>query len=387
MRAPWIAVAAVAAIAACGGAPSGAGLATPAVRTATPSPTVAAATPTAAPTPTPPPPLAVLLDENGSVRAVDGTGAALWTLDQATVYRTVSATPVTGYPAGTKDDIEVRTAGPNVLLERSAFIDPAAAGVVAVLDRNGRVTGTGAFDAGVGAGDVWAGPSGTEWAWSVDLDRTSSDPALQHHGRISVAGIGTAAHTVYSWVAPPGATEGVGAWTDSGIVMERFTSSGCGLDFHPDSAGFLVDPGSGAITELYSGDTHFLDARHGVHVELGSRTQSSVLVNGVAFDEPGTIVAGAHVSPDGLRVGIARLIPIPCAGGPTTYRLSTEMVTMAGSAHTDIADVDLDGWFDSARFVGHTNSSATPAVSLYGVDGTKGAALGSGTYRGTVPGT
>jgi hypothetical protein len=374
---PWLAILPVAiTTAACGGAaasPARSATSQPVSMggsAATPAPTVAAA-PVPTPTPAPPPPLAVIEDSAG-IRALDGGGTVRWSVPQSAINALVQgADAASGFP------ITVSTAGPNVLISHLTT-NAAPSGRLAVIGPTGAVVYRGSFS-GAGNNDAVEGsPDGTEWAWSVDATPAA---AAAHHGSILVAGLTTPQRVVYSWVAPVGATELVGAWTDTGIVMERLSFGGCGAGFHPDTASFLVDPATGALTDLFTGGEAYADARHGVRVAFGARTRSQVLVNGVVFDETGTIVDGAYVSPDGASVGIARITPIGC-GGVTSFRLSTEVVTVAGGAHHDLASCEIKGWFDATHFVG--GNAGGSGIALYDLSGKPQASLGSGHFDGTI---
>lgn len=361
-----MAVGAVLATAACG-APGGVkGLST------TPSaqqPSGPAATATA--TLPPPPPLAVIRTDS-SVAAVDGAGQTQWSLSNASVNRLLST--------GTNDDVTAQAAGGDVFLFGfHLFITKRVAGSVAVLDRAGNVMGLGSFDSTVLCCDVAGGPSGTQWAWSVD-DSLDAPDGAQHHGRIMVEGLGIPAHSVYAWVAPVGSTERVGAWTDMGIVMQRVSLAGCGVGFHPDTASFLVDPLTGALTSLFSGQA-YLDASHRVRVALSPRSQSTVVVNGADHSQAGTIVDGAYVSPDGTRVGVARLTPIPCASGESA-RAGTELITVATGREAVLPGCEIRGWFDTTHFVCAAFNSTT--YVLHDLAGKEVATLGTGSFVGVL---
>lgn len=247
-----------------------------------------------------------------------------------------------------------------------------------MIDRAGRVIGSGAFDVGVLAQDVFPDPSGTRWAWSVD-----DTPTVQtrHHGRIMVAGLGIAKHSVYGWVAPEGATESVGAWTDMGIVMQRFAFGGCGEGFLGDGASFLIDPAAGTLTDLFSGD-HYLDARHGARVSRAVDSLSKVYINGTPFDESGTIVDSAYVSPDGTLVGVARITPIGCADDTHQPKLGTQIVNVTTGAHVDRSGCLIAGWFDATHYA--CRSLSTAVATLDDLQGNTVATLGTGAFLGVL---
>jgi hypothetical protein len=366
VRMPRVAILAVlAALIGCGSAPS---VTPPVVSTPTPH-APATPTPTAVPTPQPLPPLALLRSDT-EVSAVDASGHAQWSLTTAQVNTLLGAVG--------QDRTSIRVAGPNVLLS-VVTTGPSPVGRVVVLDGTGVSLGGGSFTPNNLADDVFGAPTGSEWAYSVD-DSPSS--AGRHHGRIVVAGIGVAPHTVFTWVAPPGDNEQVSSWTDMGIVMERVSLGGCGAGFHPDSASFLVNPRSGTLRDLFSAD-HYGDARHGVQAAFAAHSPSMVIINGARFDEAGTVADRVFVSPGGTTVGVGRFSVAVCAG-TTTVTVSTELVNVATGDHTDVRGCELSGWFDAARFV--CGALDDPTQHLESVSGEVGAVLGNGQFLGALSG-
>jgi hypothetical protein len=332
-----------------------------------------APTPTPAPPPPPPPPLAILergsSSSDASISAVDGTGHVQWTLTTAAVITLLSATP--------HDSITARVAGPNLILSRVPS-QSQGGGSLVVLDRTGAKIGGGSFAPLSFIDDLFGSPTGTEWAWSVD---DTSASAQLHHGRIMVAGIGVAAHSVFAWVAPLGSSyELVAGWTDMGIVMERISLGGCGAAFHSDTASFLVDPVSGALANLFTDGSHYGDARHKVRVAFAGRSGSAVIVNGTTFDEVKTVADSVYVSPDAARVGVQRFSLAGCAG--VTPTLNTEMVDVAGGTHTDVSGCGITGWFDATDFVCRAFNDSTEKLDR--IDGSTVAALGTGAFVGAL---
>jgi hypothetical protein len=212
------------------------------------------------------------------------------------------------------------------------------------------------------------------------VSATSAPSKQHHHGRILVAGIGVPQHTVFSWVSPVDFSERVAAWTDMGIVMERVNAGGCGIGFHGDEASFLIDPTTGTLTNLFMGGDHYGDARHNVRVAFANRSSSSVLVNGITFDEPGSVANDVFVSPDGSRVGVQRFSQGGCAGVSPT--LSTQLINVNSGAHVDIAGCGITGWLDVTRFVCHPFADSTQRIE--GIDGHPGAVLGAGDFAGAL---
>lgn len=366
-------LAAVVAIAGCGAAT----VATTSPPSSSPSSQSVTAPATASPTAAPPsstappplPPLA-LLQRATLLQAVDAAGHSQWSVSIAEINKLVSTDP--------NNYAVIRGAGNNVFVFADHWSKPAPGSVV-VLDRTGKVLGSGSFDVRVWAHDVGADPSGTQWAWSVD---DGALPSGQHHGRIMVAGLGIPKHQVYGWVAPVGAWEAVGGWTDMGIVMERLVTGGCGAGFLGDSASFLIDPTTGALTDLFSG-AHYLDARHGARVARALDSESDVIINGMHYDEPGTTVFGAYASPDGSLVGIARLTPVSCTGARQP-KLGTELVTVATQAHVDLSACLIAGWFDTTHYACRSLSSAV--LTLDDLRGATTASLGNADFVGVLQG-
>ncbi len=299
------------------------------------------------------------------------TGHVQWSLTSAAVNGLLSAT--------SKDNVNERTAGPNVILSRVPATTPGT-GFLVVLDRTGKQVGSGSFTPISFADDVFGSPTGTEWAWSVDDSPVGAQPA---HGRIVVAGIGVAAHSVYSWVTPAGGfDEQVAGWTDMGIIMERIGFGGCGIGFHSDTASFLIDPVAATLTNLFTNGDHYGDARHSVRVAFASQSESAVIVNGAAHDEAHAVANQVYVSPDGARVGVQRYALGGCAGAPRQPSLNTELIDVATGTHTDIVGCGISGWFDANDFSCSALDNNT--VKLDGLDGHTVATLGTGTFIGVV---
>ncbi|HEX4756109.1 MAG TPA: hypothetical protein VH661_10235 [Candidatus Dormibacteraeota bacterium] len=357
----------LAALVALAGCTSATSLTTPPAVTPT-ARASATPTPTAAPTPQPLPPLAIIQVGTALV-AADAGGAVQWNLTQADMDTLLSAAAQT--------QVTARVAGPTVTL--STVTPGSGGGRVVVIDGTGTSIGAGSFTRGFEA--PFASPTGREWAWSVDDTPSSASPSARHHGRILVAGIATAEHSIYGWVAPSGFRETVANWTDAGIVMERSAVGGCGVGYHNDNASFLLDPVTGTLKDLFSGGDHYGDVRH--HVTAGfARSSSTVLVNGTTYDEHGTVANAVYVSPDGARVGVQRYFLGGCVGGPATQRLGTELIEVSSGAHTDIAGCGITGWFDAARFVCTALGDQTQHLET--LTGAPGAILGNGTFLGAL---
>lgn len=360
------------ALAGCGSAVSAT---TPPAVASSPTSTRATPLPSAAPTPAPLPPLAVI-QSSSSLTAVNARGQVQWSLTQADMDTLLAAS--------SHDTVTARVAGPNVILS-AVVAGSITRGRLVVLDGTGTSLGGGTFTPNNAADDVFGAPGGSEWAYSVDESPAS---ASRHHGTIVVAGIGVAAHTVFSWVAPAGSyDELVAGWTDMGIVMERVSLGGCGVGFHSDTASFLIDPMTGALTDLFAGGDHYADSRHGVKAAFAAQSSSAVVVNGNRFDEAGTVADGVYVSPDGSRVGVGRFSVVVCAGSQT-FTVSTELIDVSSGTRSDVAGCEITGWFDTAHFVCSPldSLSQTPTQRTEDLEGRAGVVLGRGLYAGVLTG-
>jgi hypothetical protein len=185
-------------------------------------------------------------------------------------------------------------------------------------------------------------------------------------------------------VAPAGSfNEQVAGWTDMGIVMERISLGGCGLGFHGDTASFLVNPGTGALTSLFSDGNHYADARHGVKAAFVAQSASAVVVNGSTYDEAGSVANAVYVGPGGATVGVQRFTLGGCSGSPTPT-VRTELIDVATRAHRDIGGCEINGWFDAGHLVCSAYADTTQKIE--DLAGNPGAALGRGEFLGVLSG-
>ena len=237
---------------------------------------------------------------------------------------------------------------------------PVSSNKVVVLSRTGKLLGTGTAPALPGSGSVsytWSfvvSPIGTEWAWPVDETPNSVG---QHHGVVEVGGLGEANRILYRWVAPVGFTETLVGWTDTGIIMQRTEDEYCGSGNNPAAdAWFAINPGTGKVTELFTGNERFLGASSGVTVAGLLNDPHTVLINGVSYSESKSIVGGASISPDGAHVAVYRESFNPCGGGKIP-QTSIEIVTPASHSHVDLQNLALEGWWDNNDILAAANAS------------------------------
>jgi hypothetical protein len=345
-------------LAACGST------ATPGVRPSTPSPTLVATpspssspstnTPTPSPTPvqTVPAPLAVFLT-NAGLEVVNDQGVAQWGLTTAQMEKMVGQNPAldTGPFQSDTNGMNMVVAGPNVLLAGipSAKTPPP---VVVVLSSTGKTLGSGSLSGPTPDFDTIVGsPNGTEWAWNVTLGKNK---AGQNFGEVEIAGIGVPTHTIFRWTAPIGASEAVNHWTDAGIILERSGSNAtCTQYFSLNSAAFIINPVTGSLSNLFTGDEQFLAATTAVKVAGLYSNPDGVSINGVVSSEPGPFVvvsASADVSPDGNHVLVNRENFLGQCGG-NIPKDSVELVTVATQSHVDIPNIWEAGWLNNSEFL------------------------------------
>jgi hypothetical protein len=347
-------------LAACGtGAPSSSSpTSSPSSKPTTPSPTlVATPSPTAAPTPAPVPPLAVL-SQGQELKVVNSQGVEQWSLSNAAMEKIfgVSASQAQTHGFGINSEI----GGSHITLFYN--ITPLLT-KVAVLSRAGNLVGSSTVPLTPGSfSPIEVSPSGTEWTWIVDQTPNATG---EHHGVVEVGGLGEGVRTVYDWVAPVGFTETVAAWTNTGIIMFRVQSGGCGVGFHPDFASFVINPTTGSLSDLFSGNENYLGASSGVTVASLGNDDHSVLIDGVKYSESKSSIAGAYISPDGAHVAVSRInVSGGCAG--FIPKLTVEMVTVANQSHVDLQNLDADGWWTDDQFIANNLSGNTWIYNLQG---------------------
>lgn len=179
---------------------------------------------------------------------------------------------------------------------------------------------------------------------------------------------------VYRWVAPAGFTEQLDGWTNTGIVMQRTPEGGpfpCGGDEPSSQAWFAINPNTGNLSELVSGNEQLMGTlgggvagSSGVIVARLLNDAHSVLINGVQYSESKSIVAVANISPDGAHVGVLRASFNPCGGGAIPEN-SIEVVTVATRTHVDFQNMQFASWWGNNEFV----ASATGGSWIYTLQG------------------
>ena len=239
---------------------------------------------------------------------------------------------------------------------------PTSMNTVVVLSRTGELLGRGTAPALDNSVSFQNSPTGTSWAWTIDQ---TPNAAGQHHGVVEVGGLGQANRIVYRWVAPVGFTEQLDGWTDTGIVLQRTPQGGpftCGGYNNAGYAWAAINPSTGRLTELVSGNEQLMDTLGGAGAAVGSgvivasllNDVHSVLINGVKYSESKSIVAQANVSPDGAHVAVDRESFNPCGGG-NIPQSSIEIVTLANQSHVDLANLQLASWWDNNEIVADAN--------------------------------
>jgi hypothetical protein len=347
-----------AALAACGST------VTPTVRPSTPSPILISTstpssvplspTPTASATPVqtvPPTPPLALFSTNTGFEVVNDQGVVQWGLTTTQMEVMVGQNPKLDkgpFQTDTNNAFPV-PAGPNVLLVGlpAASTPPP---VVVVLSSAGKALGRGSVTGPTpDFGQLVGSPNGTEWAWNVTLGKNKVG---QSFGEVEVAGIGVPTRTIYRWTAPVGASEAVNFWTDAGIILQRTAgNTTCTQYYSLNSAAFIINPLTGSLTDLFSGNEQFIYATNTVKVAGLYSNPNGVSVNGTVYSEAGPfVVVGGNVSPDGAHVVVNRENFLGQCGGniPTD---SAVLVTVATHSHIDIANVWESGWLNNSEFL------------------------------------
>jgi hypothetical protein len=323
---------------------------TPTATTLIPTPS-----PTAVPTPAPEAPLALFYSDEGAMAVFNGQGVEQWGLTNAQEGQLFRLTA----KQASNSNLGPEMGNSNLFFFYQA--SPTTPNQVVVLSRTGKLIGKGTAPALASPGDLsysldsfQVSPTGTEWAWSVDQ---TPDATGQHHGLIEVGGLGEANRILYRWVAPVGFSEEAAGWSDTGIIMQRVQDGTCGSG--AGEAWFAINPSTGKLRELFSGNEQMMGASSGVTAAGLLDDAHSVLINGVKYSESKSIVYGASISPDGAHVAVGRESFNPCGGGniPTT---SLEMVTLANRSHIDIANLQLAGWWGNDAFVASPPDNAPP---------------------------
>lgn len=273
--------------------------------------------------------------------------------------------------------INSRIVGSNIYL---FYENPQGITEVAEISRAGKVIARGTAPSNavrVTSSAEAFSPSGTQWAWSVDqapgLGFGPGGPNIKDHGVIEVGNIlGGNVRTVYKWLAPVGFTEEVIGWTNTGIIVHRVEySGGCnslGI-YDPAAAWFALNPSTGKLTELFTGNDQFMGASSGVTVAALVNDDHAVLINGVKYSESkSTINDAPSISPDGDHVAVDRVI----SSGPMGYcgaensKYSIEMVTVANQSHIDLPNTTIISWWGDSQFIAPGPNGSTWLYTLAG---------------------
>ena len=356
-------------VAACGSSPV-----TPTVQPVTAAPTVAATvapTPTLVPTPSPtatpaPKPTLAVLSQGQELMVVNSQGVEQWELSNAAMEKIFGLSASQEKTQGF--GINSQIVGSNIYL---FYENPQGITEVAEISRAGKAIARGTAPSNgvryISSAVVFS-PSGTQWAWSVDQTPNANG---KHDGLIEVGGLGEANRIVYRWVSPVDFTEEVIGWSNTGIIMQREEYwGGCsslGI-YDPLAAWFALNPSTGKLTELFTGNDQFMGASSGVTVAGLINDPHAVLINGVKYSESkSTIDGGASISPDGAHVAVTRVI----SSGPTGYcglvnnKYSLEMVTVANHTHVDLP-MGIDSWWGDSQFIAPGSNGSTWLYTLAG---------------------
>jgi hypothetical protein len=352
-------------LAACAGAAP-----TRSASTSTPTPSAA---PTVVPTPLPEPPLVLLSNSaTGGMKVVDSQGVEQWGLSGAEMEQMTGETAQQVTTQG--QNVLPWVAGPDVILENTPAPPDKGVAVteIVVLSRTGKAIGTWAEPLGGNVEQLITSPKGTEWAWNV---YSGNDKTGRAYGRVNVSGLGEPVRTLFHWVAPIGFSDTAPAWTSAGIILSRIRSNGsCSPYTGTGTAAFILNPTTGALSNLFSGNQQYLDADSQDKVAWMSDDEHFVVINGVNYWEFPWLVAGAFVynglaqvgiSPDGDHVAVNRLSENDNCNGATP-EASIEMVTVPDHSHIDLPNLSFLDWWNDSEFVALTSNQS---VWLYTVQG------------------
>jgi hypothetical protein len=257
-------------------------------------------------------------------------------------------------------------AGPNVLLIYPGGSTTTA--IVVVSGITGKVLGRG--HAPNASRQIVGSPSGTEWAWIVDLGTNSTGHA---YGTIELAGLGVPVHTLFNWTAPTGYSEAVNYWTDAGIILQRISSNATCIQSYADgNAAFLINPITGTVTTLFSGYDQFIFVNKEVQVSGFYGATEAVYIKGQSYsgqiypDGMSQIVEGANPSPDGVHVVVNR-VGFDGTCNVVASQDFVELIDGVTQGRVDFADIQASGWLNNDEFI-----AAAPNTSgawLYNLQG------------------
>ncbi len=304
-----------------------------------------------------------MLTDGQNIKVVNSQGVEQWGLSNAAMGKIFSPT-ASGFSVDPQHVVE---AGSNLVL---IYGTTPSLFKIAVLSRTGKVLGIGTVPANGPAPVV--SPTGTEWAWSVDESPASEldtigpgPPYYRHHGVIEVGGLGEPIRTVYKWLAPANFGEQLDGWTNTGIIVQRWEYGGCGILYDPAAAWFALNPSSGQLTELFTGNDQFMGASSGVTVAALINDAHAVLINGLKYTESTSTIVGANISPDGAHVAVSRISDYQgCAG--YVPRNTVELVTVASKTHVDLQNLAADGWWSDTELIANPLDGSTWLYTLIG---------------------
>jgi hypothetical protein len=302
-------------------------------------------------------------NSSGNVESLNSQGKVEWSMTGAQMAQTVGDTqPNVGFAPSPVP----QTGGPNMLIVYTP--DGLNPTVVVISGATGKVVGRGT--APKSAGQLVGSPSGTEWAWMVDLGTNSTG---HDHGEIELAGLGVPVHTLFYWTAPTGYYEQLNYWTDAGIVLQRISSDAtCIQNYAFGNATFLINPATGTLTDLFSGSDQFLFVTKEVQIAGFYANSSGLSLKGESYppqvyNEGGSeIVEGANPSPDGVHVAVNRV------GFNGTCEIVVaddyvELINGATQSTLDIGHIWENGWLDNQDFIALTPYPSS--IWLYNLQG------------------
>jgi hypothetical protein len=163
--------------------------------------------------------------------------------------------------------------------------------------------------------------------------------------------------------------------------MQRTGDGPCG---YGSNAWFTINPDTGKLAELFTGNEGFLGASSGDTVASVSTDPHTVLINGVKYSESKSVLAGAAISPDGGRVAVMRVSFNPCGSGNIPED-SIEIVNVADHTHVDLQGIQLVSWWDNNEIIAVSDTEAfnppptipaptgdtTPPIWIYTLQGQK----------------
>jgi hypothetical protein len=155
----------------------------------------------------------------------------------------------------------------------------------------------------------------------------------------------------------------------------RFASNGiCSPYTGTGTAAFILNPTTGALSTLFSGNQQYLDADSQDNIAWLSDDEYSVVINGVIYSGSESLVAGAFISNGQAQVGISpacdrvavnRVSQNDNCNGSTPMA-SIEMVTVPDQSHIDLPNLSFLAWWNDNEFLAIASNQS---VWLYTVQG------------------